>query len=252
MVTWTLRGIFGCLLVPLFSLTALAQGLSFEIVRGDGDATGVDKGLYMPGKFRQEDKNGQVSILRLDKELMITIDPENKTFTEMTFKDFESRVKHNRAKTDEVMKKRIAEMPPEQRKKMEERMAAMTRPHIEAKVEVVETGKQKNIDGYSCTGYTLKRDGKEIETVWATRDIPNFSSVRKDFQRIASFFTSVAGSRGVFASLEKIDGFPIERSGPTGTRERITKIQKGSFPASAFEIPPGYAKEKSQLEEDDK
>jgi hypothetical protein len=183
---------------------------------------------------------------------MISIDPEKKTYTEMTFEEFETRVKQGRLKTDEAMKKGMAEMPPEQRKMIEERMAAMSGQHATAKVEVVETGKQKSIDGYLCTGYTVKRDGKEIETVWATRDIPNFASVRKDFQRIASLFSSITADRSVFASLEKVDGFPIERSWMGGTPDKITKIQKGSFPASAFEIPQGYAKVKSSVEEDDR
>ena len=252
MATWAIRGMFGVLVVPLFSFTVLAQGLSFEIVRGGSSEAAGEKGLYMPGMFRQEDKDGHVSILRLDKELMITIDPEKKTYTETTFKDFETKIKHSREKIDETMKKRLAEMPPEQRKKIEERMPAMTGQHVEAKVEVNETGERKSIDGYSCMGYAVKRDGKEIETVWATRDIPNYASFRKDFQRLASFFTSISGRHNAFASLEKVDGFPIERSGTTGTREKFTKIQNGSFPASAFEIPPGYAKVELPFEKDDK
>lgn len=252
MAPWIFRGILFGLLISLFSLTGLAQGLSFEIVQGKDDQAGRSKDLYMPGMFRQEDKDGRISILRLDREVMISINPENKTYTETTFKEFEAGVKHGRMKADEAMKKRLAGMPPAQRKQIEEKMAAMTGHGVAAKMEVVETGQRKTIDGYSCTGYTIKRDGKEIETVWATKDIPSFASVRKDFQRIASLFGSITGSRSAFASLEKVDGFPIERSGSTGTREKTTKIQKGSFPASAFEIPPGYAKEKSRFEEDDK
>jgi hypothetical protein len=252
MATSAIRGMLGGLLVPLFSITVLAQGLSFEIVRGGESEKAGEKGLYMPGMFRQENEDGRVSILRLDKELMISIDPAKKTYSETTFKELETQVKQGRMKSDVAMKMRLAEMPPEQRKMIEERMGAMTGHHVEAKVEIVETGKQRTIDGYSCKGYRLMRDGTEIEMVWATKDIPNFAVVRKDFQRIASFFTSLTGGRGAFASLEKIDGFPIERSGTTDTRERITKIQKGSFPVSVFEIPPGYTKEKSQSEEDDK
>ena len=57
---------------------------------------GEKRGLYMPGMFRQEDKDGQVGILRLDKELMISINPEKKTYTEATFKELETEVKHRR------------------------------------------------------------------------------------------------------------------------------------------------------------
>jgi hypothetical protein len=131
-------------------------------------------------------------------------------------------------------------------------MGGMTGQHESAKTEVVSTGKQKVIDGYTCTGYTLTREGKEIETVWATKDIPNLTSIRKDFLHIASLFTSISGSHNAFASLELIDGFPLERSRSTGTIEKIRNIKKGSFPASAFEVPPGYTKEKSRIEQDDK
>lgn len=248
MTTWTLRVILCGLLFPLFSLTVLAQGLSFEIVRGGNGDEGGEKGLYMPGMFRQEDKNGHVSILRLDREVMFAFNPEKKTYTETTFKELEAKVKQGRLKANEAMKQRMAGMPPEQRKKLEERMAGITGQHADQKEEVAETGKRRTIDGYSCTGYTVKLDGKEFETVWATRDIPNFASVRKDFQRISSFFTSLTGSRTGFASLEKINGFPLERGGAAGIREKITKIQKGSFPSSMFDIPPGYTKEKSEFE----
>ena len=57
---------------------------------------GEKRGLYMPGMFRQEDKDGQIGILRLDKELMISINSEKKTSTEATFKELEAEVKHRR------------------------------------------------------------------------------------------------------------------------------------------------------------
>jgi hypothetical protein len=251
MAPWTLRGLLGGLLISLFSLTVMAQGLSFEILEGEDDQAQVEKGLYMPGMFRQEDENGHVSILRLDKGLMISINQEKRTYTETTFKEFEAFMKQSQVKADEAMKSQLAGMPPEQRKELERQMAAMTGRRVAAKVEVVETGKRRSIDGYSCAGYTVKRDGKEIETVWATRDIPNFSSIRKDFQRIGSIFNSITGGHSAFASLEKIDGFPIERIETDGAREKITKIKKGSFPASAFKIPAGYTKEDSSSEEDE-
>ena len=83
-------------LVPLFSITVLAKGLSFEIVRGGDNETEGENGLSMPGMFRQEEKDGQIGILRLDKELMISINSEKKTYTEATFKELEAKVKQRR------------------------------------------------------------------------------------------------------------------------------------------------------------
>lgn len=248
MLQRTFRGILGGVLIPFITFTSLAQGISFEILHGTGKSE-VDKGLYMPGMFRQEEKDGEISILRLDKELMISLYPAQKTYTEMTFAQFKSKIKEGRSKVTDAMKKRMEGMPPEQRKMLEQRMGGVSGQHNEAKTEVVQTGEQKAIDGYRCTGYTLKRNGKVVESIWATKDVPNYASLRKDFQRIASLFTSIGAGRNTFASMEMVDGFPIESSG-AGTYEKITKIRPGSFPTSSFEVPPGYTKEKSELEEE--
>jgi hypothetical protein len=248
MIRQTFRGIFGGLLIPFFVVTGLAQGLSFEILEGKNQSD-VDKGTYMPGMFREEGKDGTISILRLDKELMITLTPSKKTYTEMTFAQLGMKIKQSHSKLADAMNKRMEGMPPDQRKKMAEQMAALTGKHDEVKVDVVPTGQQKTVGEYRCTGYTLRRNGKDVETIWASKDVPNYASVRKDFQRISALFTSIGVNRNVFASMEKVDGFPIERSG-TGISEKITKIQAGSFPMSSFEVPAGYSREKSELEKD--
>jgi len=244
MTKWTFRGILGSLLVPLIAANVLAQGLSFEILHGK-DETAGEKGIYMPGMFKSEGKDGHISILRLDKEVMITINPDQKTYKEITFAQMEMQMKQGRSKAADIMKQRMENMPPDQRKIMEERMAAMNGHREEAKTEVVPTGEHKVVDGHQCTGYIVKRNGKDEETVWATKDVPNFASIKKDFQRIATVFTSMGAGRNAFAFLERVDGFPIETD-RTGSSQKIRKIQAGSFPVSAFEVPPGYTKEKSR------
>ncbi len=239
-----LRGMLGGVLMSVVALTAHAQGISFEILHGN-DRKAVDKGTYMPGMFRQEGEDGEVSILRLDKELMITLIPSKKSYREMTFAEMGTRVKKGRSMATDAMKKRMQGMPPEQRKKLEERMAALTGTGEDVKTDIVQTGGQKTIEGYRCTGYVVKRNGKDVETIWASKDVPNFASVRHDFQRIVALFSSIGSGRNAFASIEKIDGFPIETIG-TGYTEKITKIRSGSFPVSAFEVPPGYTKATSE------
>lgn len=246
MTKLTFRGILGGLLVPFIAVSVLAQGLSFEVLRGT-DETKADKSIYMPGMFKSEEKDGKISILRLDKEMMITIDPAEKTYREVTFAQMQTQIKQGRSKAADAMKKRMEGMPPEKRKMMEEQMAKITgHQQEEVKQDIAPTGEHKVIDGHQCTAYSVKRNGKEVETIWAAKDVPNFASLRKDFQRFAEVFASMGVGRNMFYSLEKIDGFPIETDG-TGHSEKIRNIKAGSFPASAFEVPAGYTKEKSSL-----
>jgi len=143
------------LLMSFIAVSAPAQGLSFETMHQNDEAK-VSKNLYMPGMFRSEEWDGHISILRLDKEMILSIAPAQRTYTEITFAQMETQLKLSR-----------------------------------------------------------------------TRGM------------------GMGMGRSAFASLEKIDGFPIEQSG-TSTSEKIRKIQAGSFPMSAFEVPPGYTKEKTR------
>ena len=123
----------------------------------------------MPGMFKSEGKDGHISILRLDKQVMISTSPAQKTYSEITFAQMEKQITQGRSKAADAMKKRMEGMPPEKRKMMEDQMAKITGHREEVKMETVPTGEHKVIDGYQCTGYVIKRNGKDEETVWATK-----------------------------------------------------------------------------------
>ena len=52
-------------------------------------------------------------------------------------------------------------------------------------------------------------------------------------------------------ALKQIDGFPLELE-LAGFTSTVTKIEAKSTPASAFEIPAGYALEKKKLFDEEK
>ena len=78
---------------------------------------------YMPGMMKQESKeNGSATIFRLDKQLMISLNERNKTYSEMSFDDLESMMKKKSSGMDqkmEAMQEQMKKMPEEQRKMME-------------------------------------------------------------------------------------------------------------------------------------
>lgn len=251
----TIRFGLAVLLAVALAVPAVAQGLYWESTMTGGPVGERTEEMWaMPKMMKGVTKEtGETFIVRLDKELLITIDPKEKTYSEITFAEMESMMKKASGQMDAKMaemQKKLADMPEEQRKMVEQMMAGKMpgRPK-DAKVEVEKTGDKKTISGYACTKYAVTQDGKEAMTLWVTKDVKGFASMRKDLEEFSKRMMAMnpMGGKGLGEGYKKIDGFPIRTEMSGAFTSTVTKIEEKSTPASAFEVPAGYKKVKPKM-----
>ena len=132
--------------------------------------------------------------------------------------------------------------PGEREKENEERGESQGTQSGASTITVSPTQVQQNVNGYNCTKYVVTR-GSEESTVWATKDIPEYSSMKSDLQKLASRLGDIPAARGILQVAERIDGFPVQRE-HDGVTEKITDVQRQSIPAQVFELPQGYRQTK--------
>ena len=232
---------------------AYGQGMYWEATRSGGmmgDKPEIDKMYYMPGMFRTEVGNEEgVMIIRLDKQVMYNIDVKKKTYSEMTFADLEKMSKKAGAKMDEAMsemQKSLKDMPEEQRKMVEQMMKNRmpSKGEKAPKVDVTKSGEKQTISGYACTKYIVREGGKDLLSLWTTKDVKGFEGMRKDMEGFQKRMMSMdpRGGEGLAAAMGKIDGFPIQTDMPGGMKQMVTKIERRSMRDDLFEIPAGYKK----------
>lgn len=237
-----------CLAV-LFAGAAFSQGLYWESTTTGGpmgDKAIVAQNFAMPKMFKIVNAT-TVMILRMDQEKVYTIDPQKKTYSEMTFAEMEQAAQKAGEKMAEL-KEKFKDMPPEQRKKMEA-ITSMLGGGTEAAVEISSSGEKKTVSGFNCTKYVMTRSGKELMTFWVTKDVTGFDNLRKDWMEFGKRMAAVTNMSGLGEAYQKIDGFPMETDmnmmGKSTTV--VTKVEKRSTPVSEFSVPAGYTKTESPL-----
>ncbi len=240
------------------ALSSFAQGIYWESTTSGGpmgDKTVASRTYYMPKMIKVEsDQNGDVILFRFDKEMMYTIQPKDKTYSEMTFAEMEQAMKNMASKTNPKMaelQEKMKNMPEAQRKMMEKMMGAMPGQAGETKFEVQKTGDKKTVTGYNCTKYVITQDGKDFMTIWATKDVPGFDAMKNDLQDYSNRMMQMSPGymKGLVEGMKKIEGFPLETDMMQGMTNVVTKFEKRSTPVAAFEVPAGYTKVKSKLQE---
>lgn len=230
-----------------------AQGLYWESTTASSTNDGMpvkNEYYYMPKKFKATvpDRN-EAMIFRLDKELMIMVDHEKKEYTEMTFVEMERMVRQGMDQLAEL-RKQMQSMPEEQRKMMEQMLGTKV-PREDAAISVKKAGDRKSISGYACTKYIISQEGAEDVVIWTTSGVKDFEAMKTDmevFSKRMAELTPVIG-KGMAEGMAKIDGFPMQTEA-AGIVSTVTKVEKRSTPASAFEPPAGYKKVKQQSPED--
>jgi hypothetical protein len=196
-----------------------------SVTTGLGNEPIYSQSYYMPKMVRMVRSNGDVMILRFDKELPIFVYNDKKEYAQMTFAEFEGRMAALQGKVDTVMQemqKKMAALPPEQRQMMERMLGK----HPELArgngiLEVKKTGETRTISGYGCTKLAVTQDGKEVLVLWTTKDVKEFAAIRRDYEQLATRPASMTASNNRWAggsltqawpeALKVMDGLPIQQ-----------------------------------------
>jgi hypothetical protein len=246
-------------LLTMIGTALLAQGLYYEsVTKGGmlGDKEIPSSTYLMPKMFKHVSQpEGNAVILRMDQEKMYNIDPKEKTYSEMTFAEMEQQMKKMSAKVDSQMaqlEESMKNMPPEQRKMMEGMMGSkMGKPGAE--VHLVRTDEKKKVSGFNCMKYVAKEGEKDLMTLWATKDVRGFESLRKDYEALTKRMMSMNPSfmKGLVDAMLKVDGFPMETEWG-GMTVMVTKVEPRVTGAAEFAVPAGYTKTKPPMMQEEK
>jgi hypothetical protein len=208
-----------------------------------------------------ENDNDMVIIFREDKNLFWMVDMKKKEYREMTKDD----VKKMKAKIDEGMKQieeQMKNLPPEQRKMMEQMMPAqMNIKKIERPV-YTKAGKNIKVKKWNCTHYIGEVNGKKKQEVWTIGwdELGIDADEMKVFRDMGQFFSSLAPDMtDVFKigdkEWEKNGGFagmPVKsinfEEGKVSSEFEINEISKKDFSAAIFEVPAGFEKVANEWE----
>ncbi len=241
----------------LVCAAAFGQGMYWESTTTggrQGDKARISKTYYMPKLFKTDGEDEGISvILMLEKGMMYTINANKKTYSEITVAEMEEVMKGAGAAMDDAtaeMEQQMAEMSEQERelmkKMMGDRMPGMKK---DSKVDVTATGEKRTISGYTCSEYVVKRDGKTMMTVWATKDVKGPDAMRNDLEEFSRLMASMNPMmpKNLVQAMKGIKGFPIETLFKDSTKEVVTNIEKRSIAASEFEVPEGYEKVESDL-----
>jgi hypothetical protein len=225
------------------------QGLYIETARSG--KSGVDEKMYyMPKMFKSVNKDdSEITILRFDRETIYQLNPSKKTYTAMTFAEMKAMFDGAHSALEDMLAKRLASAPPAEQERLRKAMEAMKgrSPGAAITHEVIPVGEHKTIAGYACDKYIVKRNGKESETVWATKQVSGFESMKRDMEGFVDRLSSMFGRETELSTwLKKIDGFPIQTESD-GNVSTVKTIDHRSIPVSEFEVPAGYTLEKKGM-----
>ena len=242
-----------------FAVSAFAEGMYWQSKTEGLGTTSITENFSMPKKFKVvrtgDSKIGNVVIARLDKGLFWTLQPEKKTYTEMTFDDMEQMMTRASAKMDAAMAKmreQMKNMPADQREMMEKMMAGKMPGATDTKpIEVKSTGEKKTISGYACTKYSITSGGEVTSTMWITKDVKPFASLMNDWKEFSRRMLAMTSrfAKGTADAYKNLDGFPIQTIMKIGNSEvttTVTTIEQRSTADNEFEIPAGYTKEEAK------
>jgi len=257
--------------IPLASLAicATAQaGVYLESVDKELDGSGTpatSKMWFDGGRMRTErnERNGGVDVVIFKNQSLYTLDSKSKSYRVID-KATAEKMGAQVSAAKKQMEARMAAMPPEQRKKMEEMMAKLGKGGAGAMMPgakqpertLKNSGRTETVAGIKCTVWEAFEEGKKEEELCAAApgSIPGGDDVIKTFRDISAMLSSFTDKLGARAGnepwrdMETINGVPILTrdfdDGKATSETRLTVVRKESVSGSSFEVPAGYEEKK--------
>jgi len=237
----------GVLIVSDYESAPEHKGVSTSQVYVDRDRMRVET-----------DKDAErVFIFRQDQERFWVIDNKNKTYTEMTKQDLH-KMKQQLDGAMALMQEKMKDLPPEQRKIIEQMMKGKMPAALPEAPKMVykKVASGEKINKWMCDKYEGSATGKDKEEIWTT-DWQQTGITEADLKVIrgmAEFFAEFVKNIPFFSNIGSKEwekehgfaGFPIRTIHYSGTQVRykmeIKEIRRQDFAASLFDLPSGLQK----------
>ncbi|HKZ53097.1 MAG TPA: DUF4412 domain-containing protein [Candidatus Acidoferrales bacterium] len=212
------------------------------------------------GKLRVHSKSsaGEEAVVIFDesKQVLWLVDYQGRSYVEMTAADVEQMGQGMRQ-----MQEELAQMPPEERKMVEQMMKQRMGQQMAAAPDVTVQVKARGerVGPYVCTRYDVLADGKRTKELWAAPlgDVQLQEADFKTFRAMGDFFEPLRRnmpmqmSWGAPADLE-VEGFPVRWVNYEGERAagegKVLSAERKNLEASVFAVPPGFKKTKGGWE----
>jgi len=220
----------------------------------EGEEESTQRVYYKNGKMKIEDQErGEIVIIRMDKEVTWMINKEKGTYNEMHMAEMKAQM----AKADEAMKQmqeQFKNMPPEQRKMMEQMMGDNIKNMASGeglKISVKKTNERKKINGYDCHKVVFYSGDQPMMDIWLTDKYNLGDAFAKSYAQLGLIKGDLSDA------TKNMKGFPIrsETKMDAGMGKKIestttvTKIVPTSVSDSEFELPKGLKKTEMEMYE---
>jgi hypothetical protein len=217
-----------------------------------------------PQRMRAEMTNAagatQIVLFDSQQQVLRIINMANKSYTELTKADAD-RIGAQVSAAMEGMKEKLAQMPPEQRAKMEAMMARIggAPGATPQKPDFRPAGKDM-VGKWECDKYEGFRNNEKVTEV-CTVDPKVLGLTPADFEvskQVAAFFQKmvpIATDQIVGIGTIETQGFngiPVRRStyrqGKVVSTSEVVKVGRQNFPASSYEVPEGFTKQAAPMQ----
>jgi hypothetical protein len=160
------------------------------------------------------------------------------------------------AEARKAMEQALKDMPPEQRKQVEQQMRAQMGPGgpgspecVEPRREVRKTGQRATVAGFPAERWEVLADGRLESEVWVAPALPVTREL--DARKLEQFSTAMASAGGCGAGAAGGDvwklvgqGYPVRTvaagGGPT---VEVVRAESRAIPSSEFATPAGFARQ---------
>ena len=252
-------------LTNLFLLILLTyssvSGIVMDQVRYEqNNSAKKDKGvlLIQNNKMLFKDTTNNVSTLfDFERDKMVVLDHKQKTYTVIDPKAFVREVEAYTKKMDELRKRHLENLPPEQREMVEkmikEREAQNDLQNKPIIISVKDTEQTEKIAGYTSKKYDVLYNENLNEEIWLTKDlniqeeldVNKMSNLMSEFKKVNKRLgDNTVKNEDAFINLFRDGGFPMKTVdhsfGESVFVEEVVGVNQKDIPSSEFDLPTGY------------
>ncbi|HEX9763725.1 MAG TPA: DUF4412 domain-containing protein [Candidatus Acidoferrales bacterium] len=243
-----------CALLVCLTGVSVQAGVVVEVEQrlpGTGAVIGRTTYHFDVGRLRVESTSEEgeqvVVIFRSDRKTAWLINQGEGTYVELT----PAKVVELKKKLDaqqQEMAAELAKLPPEQRKAMEEMMAAVSGP--EAALSFNAVGRDEKVDSYTCTRYEALEGESRVAEIWtASLDQLQLSAEEYEPLREMGRMMEPLGASRPLAQLMQtasLEGVPVRTvsyaDGVALSEDRVVSAERKTLEARLFELPRGLRK----------